>query len=149
MKEGVDGGGEGEDTGAAGVQHPPPSRTRGGGGGGGGGGASLLHRRGVATATSNPAVNTTLGGHSVLTFGSTAFGAAVNGVATANSITNDSSADNSGTATFFRALESDGSTVVFQGTVGTSGAELNLNTTSIVQQGTVSVTSLTYTQATS
>lgn len=85
----------------------------------------------------------------VLTLGSTAFGAATNGTATANSITSDSSADNSGTATFFRALESDGSTVVFQGSVGMSGAELNLNTTSIVQGGAVSVTSLSYTQATS
>ena len=84
-----------------------------------------------------------------LAFGATAFGAASNGVATANAITSDTSADNTGTATFFRALESDGTTVVFQGTVGTSGAELNLNTTSIVQLGTVSVTSLTYTQATS
>ena len=70
-------------------------------------------------------------------------------VGPSDAITSDTSADNTGTATFFRALESDGTTVVFQGTVGTSGAELNLNTTSIVQLGTVSVTSLTYTQATS
>lgn len=109
---------------------------------------SLRIYAGTPPANANAALsgNTLL---AVLTFGSTAFSAAVNGAATANSITNDSSADNSGTATFFRALESDGSTVVFQGSVGTSGAELNLNTTSIVQSGTVSVTSLTYTQATS
>lgn len=84
-----------------------------------------------------------------LAFGSPAFGAASAGVATANSITADTSANATGTATFFRALESDGSTVVFQGTVGTSGSELNLNTTSIQSGGEVSVTSLTYTQAAS
>jgi hypothetical protein len=82
-----------------------------------------------------------------LPLSATAFGAAVNGVATANAITSDSSADATGTATFFRVLESDGTTVVFQGTVGTSGTELVLNNTSIVAGGNVSVTSLTYTQA--
>ena len=82
-----------------------------------------------------------------LAFGATVFGAASNGVATANAITADSSADATGTASFFRALESDGTTVVFQGTVGTSGAELNLSSLSIVAAGNVSVSSLTYTQA--
>jgi hypothetical protein len=82
-----------------------------------------------------------------LAFGATAFGAAVNGVATANAITADSSADADGTASFFRALESDGTTVVWQGTVGTSGAELNLSSLSIVAGGNVSVSSLTYTQS--
>lgn len=82
-----------------------------------------------------------------LTFGATAFGAASNGVATANSITADTNAAATGTATFFRALETGGSVVVFQGDVATTGAELNLSSTSIVAGGTVSVTSLTYTQA--
>lgn len=94
--------------------------------------------------------NAALSGNTLLAnlgMGATAFGAAVNGVATANAITADSSADATGTATFFRVLESDGTTVVFQGTVGTSGTELVLNNTSIVAGGNVSVTSLTYTQA--
>ena len=82
-----------------------------------------------------------------LTFGATAFAAAVNGVATANAITSDSSADNTGTATFFRVLESDLTAVVFQGTVGVSGAELNLSSVSVIAGGPVSVTALTYTQA--
>lgn len=93
-----------------------------------------------------------LSGNTVLAslpMASTAFGAAVAGVATAGAITTDSSADATGTATFFRVLETGASLVVFQGTVGTSGAELNLSSVSIVATGTVSVSSLTYTQAAS
>lgn len=81
-----------------------------------------------------------------LSMSATAFGAASSGVATANSITS-ATAGASGTASFFRVLESDGTTGVFQGTVGTSGAELNLSSVSILSGGTVSVSSLTYTQA--
>lgn len=81
-----------------------------------------------------------------LRFGATAFGAAANGVATANAITSDSSANATGTATWFRVLKSDGTTVLWDGTVGTSGADLNLNTTSIVAGAAVSISSMTYTQ---
>src|SRR4051812_26349881 len=48
-----------------------------------------------------------------LRFGATAFGAAVAGVATANAITSDTSADATGTASWFRTLKSDGTTAVF------------------------------------
>ena len=82
-----------------------------------------------------------------LRWNATAFGAASNGVATANALTADSSADNTGTATWFRALESDGTTVVFDGSVGTSGANLNLNSVAISAGAAVSVTAYTYTQA--
>ena len=82
-----------------------------------------------------------------LTFNATAFGAAVNGVATANAITADSSANATGTATWFRAVRSNGTSVLFDGSVGTSGADLNLNTTSIVSGASVSVSSFTYTQS--
>lgn len=103
---------------------------------------------GTRPATADTAIsgNTLL---AELTFGSTAFGASVAGVATANAITADSSADNTGTATWFRALKSGGVDVtdnVFDGDVGTSGSDLNLNTTSIVAGASVSVSSLTYTQ---
>jgi len=81
-----------------------------------------------------------------LRFGSTAFGAASNGVATANAITADSSADNTGTATWFRALKSDGTTAVLDGSVGTSSADLILNSVSISAGAQVSVTSFTYTE---
>ena len=107
---------------------------------------SLRIYSGTAPASANAALsgNTLLAN---LALSATAFGAASSGIATANSITTDSSADASGTATFFRVLESDGTTVVFQGTVGTSGAELNLSTTTITSGGPVAVSSLTYEQA--
>lgn len=80
-----------------------------------------------------------------LRFNATASPAASNGVITMNSITADSSANATGTASWFRALKSDGTTVVLDGSVGTSGANLNLNTTSIVSGANVSVTSFTHT----
>jgi hypothetical protein len=57
-----------------------------------------------------------------LRFNAAGFGAAVDGVATAGAITQDSSANADGTAAWFRALQSDGTTVLFDGSVGTSGA---------------------------
>ena len=81
-----------------------------------------------------------------LRFGTPAFGAASNGVATANAITGEDSALATSTATWFRVLQSDGTTVLWDGTVGTSGADLNLNSTSISTGGTVAITSMTYTQ---
>lgn len=80
-----------------------------------------------------------------LRFGNPAFGSSSAGVVTANAITQDSSANNTGTASWFRALKSDGTTVLFDGSVGTSGCNLNLNTTSIVSGAPVSVTALTFT----
>jgi hypothetical protein len=80
-----------------------------------------------------------------LTMNSTAFGAASNGVATANAITSDTSANNTGTAAWFRLFESDGTTVICDGTVGTSGDDMNLNTVSIVSGANVSISSATFT----
>jgi len=80
-----------------------------------------------------------------LRFNATAAPAASGGVLTMNSITQDSSANATGTATWFRALKSDGSTVVFDGSVSTSGADLNLGSTSITSGASVAVTSMTYT----
>jgi len=82
-----------------------------------------------------------------LRFNATAFGAASSGVATAGDFTADSSANATGTAAWFRALQSDGSTVIFDGTVGTSGADLNLNSVSIQSGANVDVTAMTYTQS--
>jgi hypothetical protein len=56
-------------------------------------------------------------------------------------ITPDSSADSTGTATFFRILTQNAGTVVAQGTVGTSNADLILNTVSITAGSTVQITS--------
>jgi hypothetical protein len=72
-------------------------------------------------------------------------GAASGGDWTASTITADSSADNTGTASFFRILDSDAN-VVLQGTVGTSGADLNLNSVSITAGDNVSVSSLVITE---
>lgn len=80
-----------------------------------------------------------------LTFNATAFGAAAAGVITANAITSDSSANATGTAGWYRALKSDGTTALWDGTVSTAGADLNLNSTSINTGVTVAITSLTVT----
>ncbi len=76
---------------------------------------------------------------------SQAFNAPSGGVATAKALTQDSSADNTGTAAWFRAFQSDGSTPVYDGSVGTSGCDLNLNSVSIQAGGVVSVSSFQYT----
>lgn len=81
-----------------------------------------------------------------LRFNAAAFAAASNGVATAGAFTADTSADATGTATWFRALKSDGTTKMFDGSVGTSGADLNLNSVAIQSGAEVQVTSFTYTQ---
>lgn len=71
--------------------------------------------------------------------------AASGGVLTANAITNDSSANASGTATHYRLFQSNGTTAVIDGDVSTSGADLNLDNTSINIGQVVSVTSFTIT----
>lgn len=70
---------------------------------------------------------------------------ASSGVLTLNAITQDSSANATGTATWFRIVTS-GATFVLDGNVGTSGSDLNLTTTSIVSGQPVSVTSFTITE---
>jgi hypothetical protein len=81
-----------------------------------------------------------------LALSATAFAAASSGSATANAITSDSSADATGTATWFSLLTS-ANVRKFDGSVGTSGANLNLNSVSIVSGAAVAVTSLTVTMA--
>jgi hypothetical protein len=80
-----------------------------------------------------------------LRFGADAFGAASGGTITANAITSDSSANNTGTATWARILASNGSTVWFDGTVGTATSNVIIATTSIVAGAVVSCSSLTFT----
>jgi hypothetical protein len=71
--------------------------------------------------------------------------AASGGVLTANAISNDSSANASGTASHYRLFRSDGTTAVIDGDVSTSGADLNLDNTSINSGQVVSITSFTVT----
>lgn len=80
-----------------------------------------------------------------LTCNATFAPASSSGVLTLNAITSDSSANATGTATWFRIVQSGGSTHVLDGDVGTSGADLNLNSVSIVATGSVAVTSFTIT----
>lgn len=80
-----------------------------------------------------------------LRYNATAFGAAVDGVATANALTADTSANASQTAQFFRAFKSNGTTALIDGTVGTSGCDLNMNAIEIVAGAKVEVTSHTLT----
>lgn len=80
-----------------------------------------------------------------LTCNATFAPAATGGVLTLNAIAQDASANATGTATWFRIVQSGGSTHVLDGNVGTSGSDLNLNSVSIVVGGTVSVTSFTIT----
>ena len=110
-------------------------------------GGSALLRIYAGTAPTN--VGTALGGGNTqlaeLTCNATFAPSATGGVLTLNSITQDSSADATGTATFFRILTS-GGTAVMQGTVGTSGSDLNLNTTAISSGAAVSITSFVITE---
>lgn len=110
----------------------------------GAGAATLRIYNGTPPASANAALsgNTLL---AQLTMSDPAFGAASGGVLTASAITQDSSADATGTASFFRILDSDAN-VVLQGTVSTSGADLNMTSTSIVITEPVSVTSLVLTE---
>lgn len=79
-----------------------------------------------------------------LTCNATFAPSASGGVLTLNAITNDSSANATGTASWFRLLTS-GATAHVDGTVGTSGCDLNINSTSIVSGAAVAVTSATIT----
>ena len=101
---------------------------------------------------SQPALNGSITGTLLasLTFSGTAFpGATANAgtvTATANAITSAIAAA-TGTAGYHALLKSDASTVVATGSVGTSGADLNLSTLSIQAGQTVSCSSYAISEA--
>jgi hypothetical protein len=66
------------------------------------------------------------------------------GTLTLNAITSDTAANATGTATWFRVVTS-GGTFCIDGNVGTSGSDLNMNTTSFVLNAAVAVTSFVIT----
>lgn len=78
-----------------------------------------------------------------LRFGVTAFAAAASKQIVANAITDDSSANATGTATWCRILKSDGTTVLWDGSVGTSSANIILNSVAISAGARVSISALT------
>jgi hypothetical protein len=71
-------------------------------------------------------------------------GTVSNGVLTFSAFTDDSSADATGTATWARITDS-ADTFVCDASVGTSGADINLNSTSITVGGIIRITSGTLT----
>lgn len=81
-----------------------------------------------------------------ITLNDPAFGAASSGVATVDSdpALEDASADATGTASWFRVLDSDNN-AIFDGTVGTSGADMIVASTSFVATQPVEITSWTVT----
>ena len=109
----------------------------------GAGAGTLEIRTGSAPDPDVAATGTLLG---TVTYQDPAFGNAdTDGIATANTpLTDDTSADATGIAGYFRAEDSDGN-CVFQGTVGTSGADLNLNPVSIEPGDNIEVSSQTFT----
>jgi hypothetical protein len=108
-------------------------------------GGSIKIYSGAMPATTETASSGTL--LSTCPLNATAFASATDpgstglATATANAITSDTSAAATGTAGYFRAYKSDGTTCVIQGTVGTSLADMILNTTSISAGSTVAITS--------
>jgi hypothetical protein len=86
-------------------------------------------------------------------FGSTAFGSATDGgsngimTSTANTITSDTNAANTGTAGHFRCSSTSAltGTIVAQGTCGTSSADMIMNTTSITAGDTIAISAFTIT----
>jgi hypothetical protein len=99
--------------------------------------------------TGQPAsVDTAIGSQVLLAelrFAATAVTTSANGVLTFGAITSDTDANATGTAVWFRAFKSDGTTALWDGSVSTSGATINLNSTSIMIHAQVDVTSLTFT----
>ena len=109
----------------------------------GGTGAALLRiYNGSRPATGGTA--TTL--LAQLTLGDPSASNASSAVLTFNSITQDSSNDATGTASWWRLVQSDGTTHIMDGDYGTSGSDINGNSTSFVAGGTASMTSWTITE---
>jgi hypothetical protein len=110
----------------------------------------LVIYTGTQPADANQALTGTL--LATLPLSATAFGAPTASgstgsrivTATANTITS-ATAGNSGTAGYFALLKADGTTVNAMGSVGTGGADLNLNSLSISSGANVSCSAFTIT----
>lgn len=74
------------------------------------------------------------------------FSAAASSGAQSPTLPSNVNASNTGTAGYWRVYKSDGTTCVIQGSVGTSGADMNLNTLSLVSGGPVQINSWTFTE---
>jgi hypothetical protein len=101
------------------------------------------------TQPTNP--DTALSGNTALatfTFNSPSFGTNSSSggyqVTTASFVAGTVTAGATGTASFARVLKSNGTTAVADVTVGTSGADVNLNSVSITSGGNVTLTSFQF-----
>lgn len=96
---------------------------------------------GTAPGPNSAPDGTKLSDHTLPASGSNS---AANGVLTLGTVANVNAVA-TGTAQYFRLLQSDNSTVIAEGNVGTSGATITINTTSITSGGPVAVTGFTVT----
>lgn len=109
-----------------------------------GSGAIIRIYDGTQPANANTAITTQTLLVSLPISGS--FGTDSNGTITLSAVTS-ASAVATGTASFFRIVKSDGTTVVMDGSVGTSNADMILNTTAIANTQTVAISSGTIIRA--
>lgn len=107
-----------------------------------GGAAKAIIYDGTVPASAGTAISTQ-NALATFTLNATAFTSS-NGVLTLAGVPKTVSADLGGTATFFRITNSAG-VAILQGAVGTSGQQLNLNTTIITAGVNVTITSGTIT----
>lgn len=105
----------------------------------------IEHRTGAQETNVSDASTGTLLGTNL--FSNPAFGNSSTGTATASAISNDSSADASGTAGHFRVYTGAGgdTAALFQGNTSTSGADMNFDNNVIVAGGVIAITSFTVT----
>jgi hypothetical protein len=105
----------------------------------------IEHRVGAQPTNVGDASSGTLLGTQL--YSNPAYGAAATGVATASAIANDSSADASGTAGYFRNYTGAGgdTAALSQGNTSTSGADLNFDNNVIVAGGVIAISAFTTT----
>ena len=109
------------------------------------GSGAIIH---IYQGTQPADANTTVGSATLLVSLTVtgSFGTDSNGTITLSSVANGTAVA-TGTAQFFRITQSDNSTVVMDGSVGTSGCDMNLNNTNIATSQVVSITSGTIIRA--
>jgi hypothetical protein len=107
-------------------------------------GGTIRYYTGAIPASVAAGVSGTL--LATMTFSATAFPTTASNTLTASAVTQDASADATGTIGYAACFESDGTSLISLHTVGTSGAEVTVNTTSCVAGLPVTMTSFTITQ---
>ena len=109
------------------------------------GSGAIIH---IYDGTQPSNANTAISGQTLLVSLtiSGSFGTDSNGTITLSSVSNGTAVA-TGTAQFFRITKSDNTTVVMDGSVGTSSADMILNNTSIATGQTVSISSGTIIRA--